>query len=255
MLHLITTLDESRIEWLPQFLGHYRGLGVERAHLSLHFEPQVSPAVKRQRTDRAAAFAAECGFELTAAIVCVYDTFMLRSHHDQLQSQISDESDWIVWADIDEFQVYPERLPSLIELAERTGIDYFGGVFVDRTTEDGSLPVFDPGRSIWSQFPHQCHITRDLTTACPEKVACARSGVRLTLGNHAVCDESLTRYEGRVEVHHFKWDASVIPRLQRRLTPDWRERCPWWEESRDVLDHIESNGGKLPVGHSEEEQD
>jgi hypothetical protein len=254
MLHLITTLDESRIEWLPQFLAHYRELGVERIHLSLHFEPRVTALVKRQRTEQAVALAAAFGVDLAAVLVCVYDSYVLRTHHNQLQSQIPQASDWIVWADIDEFQIYPDRLPSLIDAAERSGIDYFGGLFVDRTTEDGSLPAFDPGRPIWSQFPRQSQITRDLTTACTEKVVCARSRVRLTPGNHAVCDQSLAGRQALVEVHHFKWDASVVPRLRRRLTPQWQERCYWWEESRDFLNHIESNGGKLAVERPGDEQ-
>ena len=47
------------------------------------------------------------------------------------------------------------------------------------------------------------------------------------------------------EVHHFKWAASVIPRLRHRLKPDWKERCYWWTEPAALVDHIDRNGSRV----------
>jgi hypothetical protein len=65
-------------------------------------------------------------------------------------------------------------------------------------------------------------------------------------GNHyPVNEESLCYYSELVEVHHFKWDASVVDRLKRRLRPDFQAQCPWWTESKTILDFIAEHNGSI----------
>ena len=52
-----------------------------------------------------------------------FDSDISRAHQQQVQYQIAAPGDWIVWADVDEFQTYPEPLPDLIAQAERDGYD------------------------------------------------------------------------------------------------------------------------------------
>jgi hypothetical protein len=246
MLHLICTVEHGRIDWLPQFVEHYRGLSVERFHLTLHFEPDVPREVMALRTRLAEETLSALGIGLHAVLIWPYDSDTLRDHHDQVQSQIAAAGDWIVWADLDEFQVYPEPLTELIAQAERDGYDYFRAVMIDRVAEDGSLPAFDPDQPIWEQYPRRCHLTRDVAGAWDIKATCARGEVIMKGGNHDPVDGwPAEAWPALFEVHHFKWDASVVPRLQRRLQPDWKERCYWWTESAALLDHIERNGGRV----------
>jgi hypothetical protein len=39
---LICTLEPCRIDWLPQFVAHYRAQGVERFLLTLQIEPGLA---------------------------------------------------------------------------------------------------------------------------------------------------------------------------------------------------------------------
>ncbi|MGA2435497.1 MAG: hypothetical protein ABSG25_09450 [Bryobacteraceae bacterium] len=244
----MSTVEEARINWLPQFINHYRNLGVEAFHVSIHFEADIPKHQIVETTARSEKLLDGCGVALSAVLVCPYDAMTTRAHHDHLQAQVPSRDDWIVWADIDEFQLWPGEIKSLLLHASRERLDYFRGEVIDRVSEDGTLTEFDPSESLWSQFPRKCHLTRDVASAPTRKVACSRAPIKITPGNHYAVDESvLNCSEQIIEVHHFKWDASVVTRLRRRLQPEWRDRCPWWTESKRLLDHIEfQNGAVVP---------
>jgi hypothetical protein len=246
MIRLICTLEPVRISFLPQFLDHYSRLGVERFHLSLQVEPGADAGWVDHSVSEANAALAQYGTGLAAVLQKPFSSFVLREHHDRLQSTHASAGDWIVWSDIDEFQVYPGEFKSLIRLAESLEIDYFRGHFVDRLAADGKLRAFDPHQSIWAQYPRQFKLDPSLSPGMTQKVACARSGVQVSRGNHfALNEERLCYYAEPVEVHHFKWDASVVSRLKRRLQPDFQMHCPWWVESKAVLEFIEEHDGSL----------
>jgi len=246
MIHLISTTDAARIGWLPQFVNHYRALGVDEFHLSIHFETGTSKDCIIEATARAEQLLDDCGVPLTAVLVCPFDAMATRAHHDLVQAQVSRPDDWNVWADIDEFQVWPDDLKSLVRYASCHEQVFFRGEMIDRISEDGSLPVFDPQKPIWSQFPRKCHLTRDVAKGLTQKIACSLAPLKLNPGNHFVIDDSLLNPNANViEISHFKWDASVVMRLQRRLLPDFRERCPWWTESKNLLEHIEKCDGAV----------
>ena len=254
MLHLICMFEHARIDLLPQFVEHYRALLVERFHLTLHFDPEVPRDQIAARTRLAEDTLARLGVDLNAVMIWPFDSDVSREHQNQVQRQIAAQGDWIVWADVDEFQTYPEPLPDLIAQAELQGCDYFRAAMIDRLAQDGSLAEFDPGRSIWEQYPRRSRLTRDVAGAWDMKTTCARTDIILRGGNHApVHEEEVVAWPQWFEVHHFKWDASVIPRLRRRLEPDWKERCYWWTESAALLDHIERNGGRVDPAMMEAE--
>jgi hypothetical protein len=246
MIHLISTIEEARIDWLPQFVDHYTRLGVDEFHLSVHFEPDTPRERIAHSTARAEKLLKPFDKTLTAVLVCPYDAHATRSHHDELQSQIACQDDWILWADIDEFQVWPDEMRFLLKCAARRRVDYFRGEIIDRVSEDGSLTIFNPHTSIWSQYPRKCHITRDVANAPTQKVACSKVMIKITPGNHYAIDHLLLKCDvSLIEVHHFKWDASVVNRLKRRVLPDWRQRCHWWTESQALLEHIDTCGGRI----------
>jgi hypothetical protein len=245
MIHLICTFEPSRTSLLTQFVEHYRLLGVERFHLTLHCEPTVAEATVQRYRREAQAALDPLSIALTGTLIEPFTSFALRANHDRIQEQECHAGDWVICCDIDEFQVYPGDFRALLDFAASLEIDYFRGSFVDRITEDGTLADFDPSRSIWLQYPRLSRISHELTGDC-NKVACARPHVRLTPGNHyPINDEPLRYYSELVEIHHFKWDSSVVGRLSRRLQPDFQEKCPWWVESKNILDFIERNKGVL----------
>jgi glycosyl transferase family 2 len=246
MIHLICTLEPIRICFLDQFIEHYAQLGVEKFHFSLQLEPDSTRAYIEEASSEAKRVLKEHDLELGGVLIQPFSSFALRAHHDRLQDAVCRDGDWIVWSDIDEFQVYPGDFKSLIELAQTFDIDYFRGILIDRTTEDGKLKAFDPGESIWKQYPLQIRLHPSLPSGLSRKIVCARSNIRVGPGNHFVANEEpLCFYTDVVEIQHFKWDATVIRRLARRLAPDFQERCPWWTESKAILDFIEEHGGMI----------
>jgi hypothetical protein len=80
----------------------------------------------------------------------------------------------------------------------------------------------------------------------PRKVVFARSPVRVSGGKHRLTDtRNLRTVSGWVQVHHFKWDATLIDRLRYRVRPEWRARFPWWTESQRLLDYFAANNSRF----------
>jgi len=247
-VRLITTVDWERVAWLGQFVQHYQRLGVHAFHITVHFEPDVPVPCREHAMQMAEALTMYYGVAIDAALVCPYDAPTIRAWHDQLQAQKAKAADWIIWADIDEFHVYPTNLARMLHDADESQSLYLRGFLVDRVSRTGELVVFDPTRSIWSQYPRRTRLTETVAEAPIEKVVCSRAHLRLTPGNHFVVNDHLVRrYDTYVQVHHFKWDASVVARLQRRVQPTWQKRCPWWVESDRLLRHIEQHAGRVTV--------
>jgi hypothetical protein len=154
--------------------------------------------------------------------------------------------DWIVWSDSDEFQGPPGSLVSLAEEADAAGAQVVRGLLVDRVASDGSLPPLDPDLSLWDLFPRAVLIPDAISRAERRKVAMARGWVRVSGGNHFPRPgQRLLEGPGWVPIHHFKWDATVLDRLRFRLRPAFRDACPWWVESRDLLAYFEARGGSF----------
>jgi hypothetical protein len=244
MIHLICTLEPARIPFLPQFVEHYSLLGVQNFHLSLQIEPALPAAAADKAQSESAAILKPYGISLAFTLVQPFNSLHLRAHHDAIISRECKADDWILWADIDEFQVYPGDFRSLIRFAEASQLDYFIGYLVERAAADGTLRPFNPAESLWTQYPRRFTLPGVDPDEKTYKVTCARPQVAISRGNHfPVGDKSFRYYADRVEIHHFKWDETVMARLSRRLQPDFRDNCPWWTESRDLIDFIRQNGG------------
>jgi hypothetical protein len=111
MINLICTLEPTKIDWLPQFVAHYRSLGVDRFLLSLQQEPTIAAETRlaqRARFEHALrGLGITHSFELTES----YDSASVYRHHERISNQFVAKDDWIVWCDSDEFQVYRFRFP------------------------------------------------------------------------------------------------------------------------------------------------
>jgi hypothetical protein len=240
MVHLVCTLSIFQHSFVRQFVEHYRKMGVERFWLTPHVEPRQanSQAADDARQALAAAFQ-DVGVQPLPELSGDFDAMFVRRNHDVVQSRIP-AADWIVWSDLDEFQVYPEPLADLLERADRNGEDALSGEFVDRIGRGGVLREFDPSLRIWGQFPIGCNLSAAVLGGFTHKVAVAKCYVSVGQGNHAVtgCREKAFRWwEPLVAIHHFKWDDTVLSRLARRLETDWKEKCSWWVETQRFVDY------------------
>lgn len=252
MIALVVTLEPSRIAWLPQFLKHYSRQGVHHFEVSVQFEPNVEVDLHRRYLEEARAAARCVDGVHVRSLVCEFDAMTVRHHHDQIQSRISETCRWIVWADIDEFQVYSAKLDDLVRQWEDEGANLCRGLFVDRIARDGILSEFEPARPIWAQYPIGADVTRTIVKGQTNKVVCSRSNVKIKYANHdPIWTQPLSWSDQEVPVFHFKWDASLKKRMRMRLTDSWKARCPWWVQTDRLMSTLADDGMRLPVASLE----
>ncbi len=149
----------------------------------------------------------------------------------EIKNQHISQHDWVVYADVDELQVYPSRLKDILKQCDSHGYTALTGVFIDRIAENGELIDIETAPSIWEQFPYSAPVTQEITGGWHRKVCVAKGGVSLCYsGSHHRnygCDNvraykatylDPTNWPGEVEIHHFKWDASLRTRLENKLS-------------------------------------
>ena len=242
---VVCTLEGTRVPWLPHFVRHYQAQGIERFHLTVQCEDGKRRSGEAARR-RALGLVRPLGVEHVDLLERDYDAMALREHHDRVQKESG--ATWFVWADIDEFQVYPQSVPAMIAGWVREGALACSGFFVDRVTRSGELVDFDHAEPIWGQFPVGATVTRDVVAGQVNKVVCSHVSVRVQHGNHDPARDQKIRWAGRrVPVFHFKWDRTVVRRLRVRLTENWKARCHWWTQTARLLETLKANGGRLPL--------
>jgi len=242
MIALICTLEPQRISWLPQLVQHYRSLGVERFLLTLQLEPSTAQQARDRDYERFLVMLSSLGIGEGSRLDNDFYGAAVMKHQRTIVEQHLGSEDWIVWCDTDEFQVYPAPLPEIVKRCDAQRIDFLRGAFVDRVAADYSLAVFDGQSSIWDTFPRAVNVTMALAHGDPRKVVLARKSVKVSAGKHEPTSPGdLKTIVGWVQVHHFKWDATLPARLRYRVRPEWRARFPWWEESQRLLDYFAAN--------------
>jgi hypothetical protein len=241
MINLFCTLEPTKIDWLPQFVAHYRSLGVDRFLLSLQQEPTVAAQARLAQTSRFESALRGLGITQSFELTESYDSASVYRHQERISNQFVTKDDWIVWCDSDEFQVYPLPIAEVVQSCLAQGIDAITGILIDRIAADGSLPDFDPSRPVWEVFSRPCNVTGSIARGPMEKVAFARSDIRLRPGNHAPEDPKTKCAAQAIPIHHFKWHAGVIAQLRFRLDPAWKQKCFWWIESQYLLDYLARN--------------
>jgi len=248
MIFLIATLEPLRIDGLPSWIAHYRALGVERFLLTLQTEPDLPDADRDREQARFASVLASQGIAHPNFLTAGYTASASREAQDALQREHVGASDWVVWSDSDEWQLYPAPLADLASWAQTQGVNLFRGVMIDRVAADGHLPARDERISIWQQFPVACFLPIRLGGGERRKIAFARGDLTLSNGNHFVKAGHLAQTIDKwTQIHHFKWDATVRSRLEFRLRPNFRNHSQSWIESQRALDYFDAHGGHFDV--------
>lgn len=149
--------------------------------------------------------------------------------------------EWFLIADDDEFQSYEEDLPSIIDYSVANGYRFVSGAFVDRIGENGVLKEIKEDSDMWSLFPFAGFYRSSASQACPFKITLAAGNIELTAGQHharvhnrTICSTEKShalRYPIKrsfAQVHHFKWDLTVINRLKAASItedPQYSQEC------------------------------
>jgi hypothetical protein len=154
--------------------------------------------------------------------------------------------DFIIYADSDEFQHYPDNLLQSF-MAGELGVDHIRGVLVDRVTSDGQLKTFNRWDSLEEQYPLGGDITWKMLQGCPNKIACAKADVVLEAGHHYVkgrprCYEEGAEEVPAIDIHHFKWNGETLWKLKRQIQFRDLSLEPWRREHAKFLSYIERHG-------------
>lgn len=243
-VHVISMLGGD-VAVVPHMIEHYRGHGVESFIFIRHAETVDDPVYQ----------AAEDA--VRAAGLALFDTHIGPWHEDLNATLIeramsAHPGDWFVVADLDEFQVYDRPLADLLSWCQRSGYDYVEGCYLDRVALDGRLPAVVDG-SLWDQFPLAGGLSFPLLGATPTKVGLARGFVQLELGHHTARNgRGAPHRDAYLQVHHFKWNDSVVERTRLRKSRfesgEWSLVYPSvLSEAIRFLDHIAAHGGQIDV--------
>jgi hypothetical protein len=150
--------------------------------------------------------------------------------YNEVKSQYP--NDWWIISDDDEFHVYPMNVKDIVRDCEDNGWDIVRGGFIDRIGESGSfneIKPFEINQNIFSQFPYAGFFRYPMSGACPNKICIVKGCIEITPGQHyAKIDGQTTwKWQGwnhpliapvdkyNVQVHHFKWDKTVIDRIKK----------------------------------------
>jgi hypothetical protein len=175
-------------------------------------------------------------------------------------------NEWWIVSDDDEFHIYPKPLKEMISECEENGWEFITGGFLDRIGNEGTFPKIGSQTNIWNAFPLAGFFRYPMSGACPNKVCVMKGSVNVTPGQHYVDFGDGTnswgkynikhskrypigRGEGLVQVHHFKWDSTVLERLKE--VSETKELYSYWEEYLKMYKAIEINDWKIDVNNPE----
>ena len=134
--------------------------------------------------------------------------------------------EWWIVSDDDELQLYSKPTYQIIDECEDNGWEFVTGGFLDRIGEDGKFPKITEDCDVWKEMPNAGFFRYPLSRAEANKVTLLKGKHNVVPGQHFIqFDDGSTswgkshplRYpveKNFTQVHHFKWDYSVLQRLK-----------------------------------------
>ena len=232
-ISLITTVSHST-ELIPHFLKHYREMGIKQFVFAVKKELD---GVDNRDTMRDSILAMSQDDIWVTSINEIGDSG--HAYINVLARQL--HTDWILPADLDEFQWYPQSLSAVVKSLNDSNRNCVVGYLIDRVTADGSFPKALPNDNILETFPRAVKFSEKVMKQNCRKVMLARPTVKFNGGEHSAEGEMPAEFTGTV--WHIKWFGDVIGKLNAMLK--WRHdhRYPWAAESSRALVHIQENHG------------
>ena len=165
--------------------------------------------------------------------------------------------DWWIVSDDDELQLYPYDINDIIKDCTRHKYDFVTGGFLDRIGPNGTFPVIERDTNLHKAFPYGGFFRYPMSGACPNKVTLMKGKIRVTPGQHYVdlgngktsWGKSHTKRfpvdEVFTQVHHFKWDSSVLERLKEVASVKENYTFHW--EYQKMYDSIKNSNFKIDI--------
>ena len=155
--------------------------------------------------------------------------------HEILKSEVT--GGWHLYVDADEFIDPSLPLRELALACESEGQVYVQFRMIDRISKNGELPKIRSDISLFEQFPINADITEKVLHGDAFKSTFCKAG---WTGHHYLNENNPgdreLRWHEVLPLFHFKWDYSVIDRLQRRIRLLKAGKRPWAVESERFLE-------------------
>jgi hypothetical protein len=246
-LNLVTVVGHNT-HMLPHMLGHYEGL-VDEIYVVVYRQDPLDGILE----------------EVMNLGIKPYKIVTEPKFNWEKVTELYNEvkrtkpNEWWIVSDDDELQLYPTDLRYMIQECEENGWEFITGGFLDRIGEFGRFRYVDKNTDIWNEFPLCGFFRYPMSGAMPNKVCVMKGSVDVTNGQHfAVIGDTdtwrergwdyPTRYpveKGFVQVHHFKWDSSILYRLEE--VSKTKEDYTYWREYRKMYRSIKRNGNKIDI--------
>lgn len=172
----------------------------------------------------------------------------------EFYNKFTEGPDWWIVADCDEIQYWIVDPREAVQECINFGKTFVAGGFLDRIGEYGSFPeITSSDDDLDKLFPLVGHFRYLMSGACPNKVVLKYGDQKISSGQHyAVFEDGTNSWGGNhpqccsgiaVQVHHFKWDSSVLQRLKE--TGD--SRCNYSDEFYKMFQAIVFNKFRIPI--------
>ncbi len=161
----------------------------------------------------------------------VYSARIKMTRCKRIVEKYCSPKDWVLYTDLDEFQVYPKQLKKVLNECEDASFDFVRGRLVDRLAPGGELREIQASPSLWEQFPFTAYCTVDIMGGWDHKICVAKAKISFSDGgahavdygysekkNYEISHESSRAYPEKIEIHHFKWDATLSQRVAEKLS-------------------------------------
>lgn len=255
MIRLLTVIGHGT-NLLPHFIKHYQHQ-VDEINIAV-YETDMYPQLSNEVSQ---IIGNQDNVKIIKVIKDrVFDWDRVTKLYNFIKSQ--KPNDWWVIADIDELHLYPnDNLRYMVDNCEKYGYQLVRGGFIDRIGEDGTFPEIMEDVSLFDQFPNAGFFRYPMSKACPNKVCIMKGHIELTSGQHyaKINGQTTWRWQGwnhplinphsYVQVHHFKWDATCVERIQAVVGV--KQDYAYSDEYKLMYDQLRKSRFKIDLNNPE----
>jgi hypothetical protein len=160
------------------------------------------------------------------------------------------DKDYIIPADSDEFQEFPDTLENILTLMEIEELSYLNGYTKERVSESGEVKMVEKDKDIFLQFPKY---NNKLFSQSKIGIIRAKYFHYTGVGHHYINIESIKNLEDKIKLcknkrlsitNHFKWNLQGKNRLQYWYNLWDNKNYKGWkdlEKCKKMLDVFNSN--------------
>lgn len=149
------------------------------------------------------------------------DNLIQAQNREKAQEKYTNNNDWIIFADLDEFHEYPGGMKNFLKSIEGN-YNLVKGVFIDRLTENGKFEAYNDQEDLFEQYPIKSDISYSILKVPGPRVSAVRGlahrGSMHISKNPLYQDNMKVKICPQViKINHFKWRHGVVDRTKKRL--------------------------------------